>query len=51
MVPEQRGAFLKEDTVIYHVAGQATNSRDEDALGCLLHDIPLPESADVSIKT
>jgi hypothetical protein len=48
MVPEQRGAIMREDSVNYHVVGESVKRGEEDPFECLLQNVPLSESSDVS---
>lgn len=44
MVPDQRGMVLKEDEVPYRVSGEPEAMVDEEPIGQLLRDIPMPDA-------
>jgi len=44
MVPDQRGMVLKEDEVPYRASNQTEAMVDEEAVGQLLRDIPMPDA-------
>jgi four helix bundle protein len=50
MVPEQRGALLKEEPVPYRVESQPVEWSDESRFEDLLKDIPIPEEGDENVK-